>query len=149
VLRLIEREEAAEALGAAIDSHDYYGRARAVASGDVLSGRVADVRLVPRAGSRYRATILDVDTDQDAIRFRERTEVVSPDDRRIRGVFESVRSEAGGRRVTVRLTAGMRRPGRPAVGALVAFAARFPEPERARRVIGDVFAKVRVLPCIR
>ena len=151
---LTERELRLETVNASIACHDRLGRVRAVWLGDALAGHVDAVRRVRLTATGRRATVIDVATTQPTLRLRVGDQVDGRDVAAYRGEILDVRRDpelgtAGGFRVRVRLLAGARRPGPPAVGEAIAFVRDRPDMHRVRRVLGAVGRRLKRLSWIQ
>lgn len=136
--RYAEREQADAVVSASVECHDTFGRTCAVMRGSSVEGQVADVRQVRVAGQRNRVTMVDVLTTQAALRVREGHELVDRSDHQVRYLVRGVRAEGPSgvttTRLTLQMTAGMRRVGPPAAGTAVSFVREVPDLDRLGRI---------------
>jgi len=146
VFRYVERDQALAVVEAAVECHDHFGRACSVARGAVVEGRVSDVRLISVPDQRTRATFVTIETTQAALRIREGHELADPSDPRRRYTLRS--TERGGTTalpvttLTLRMTAGSRSPGPPAIGTAVALVREVPDLRRLGRLRGSLKTKL-------
>ena len=103
------------------------------------------MRLISVPDQRTRATFVTVETTQAALRLREGHDLTDPSDPRRRYTLRSV--ERGGTAapplttLTLRMTAGSRSPGPPAVGTAVALVREVPDLHRLGRLRGSLKRK--------
>ena len=144
--RYIEREQAQAVLDAAVECHDTFGRAAGVARGAVVSGVIAAVREVRLPDQRGQVTLVEVVTSQVSLQVRDGHELVDPDNSRVRYTVRSSEHTgaptASTTTLTLRMVAGMRCVGAPAVGDAVTLVRELPDLERLGRIRSSLKQKL-------
>lgn len=124
--KLEEREDAEKNLRAALILGTTTGQVTAHAKGEVLSGKVTDVQLIP-VGVRGRIHRVDMQSEQRVLRVRAGDRLYRMDEPRLCFLVTGVQRAGRTTTVSMRIRSGMRSIGAPSIGSFLDLAPEVPD----------------------